>query len=471
MTIGTPTDPFASLHETLRGDYWLPDHPEYEARRRVWNRAHDRHPAIIVRPHGTADVAHAVRWADAEGFPIAVQGGGHHAAGFGTCDDGMVLDMSAMRSVLVNPAENTVVVQGGARAADVIRETQLFGLAVPTGNLGAVGMAGITLGGGMGYLRRKYGLTCDSLTAADLVLADGTAVHVDALHEPDLFWAIRGGGGNFGVATALHYRLHRVGPTVLGIQVMYSARDLRPVLRGVRDFLADASHDISLNIDVVGLPPRPGLPPELAGERVVMLSGMHAGADLAQAAQEAAPLSEFAPPLMNLTGPVSYSALHGRLDAMLPPDHCGYLESTYVKQFSDTLIDQIATIVDQSGPLTHIGLWPMGGKMAEPSADATAFGDRKAAAVLMLEAGWQAAEEAADAQAWVAFHRDRLEAHVYNGGTYLNLTEAVRDPATLIKNTYGANLRRLEAVKRQYDPKNTFRFNLNIDPTADEAVS
>lgn len=451
-----------ALRQAVQGRVIQSGDEDYEACRQVWNRAYDRHPYVIVVPQGVSDVVAAVRFAKAQGLLIAVRSGGHHVAGLGSCDDGVVVDMSDMRSVVVNPTHRTAMVQGGATARDVIRETQLFGLAVPTGNVGAVGIAGLTTGGGMGYLRRQYGLTCDSLIAVDVVLADGTFVHASQTEHSDLLWAIRGGGGNFGIVTALYFTLYPVGPTVVGIHTMYAAEDASRVLYGCREFLEQCGTEVSINIDVAAIPPLPFMPPELVGRRVIIVNGMNAEADLEKAAATVQPLRELATPLMDGTGPVDYAVLHGRLDAMLPPEHRGHVESLYVQDLSDRFLDQMVEIVQSAKPGNLIMVWPLGGQMAYSDAQSSAFGDRSAAAVVMLEAMWQESSGADDGIAWAKRSLQQLEAFGMDGATYLNLVGSPSED--VVQNTYGDNFAKLRALKRQYDPNNVFRFNLNINP-------
>ncbi len=452
------------LRQLVRGAVIVPEDAEYDAARAVWNRHPDRRPAVIVRAESTADVMHAVRYAARHGLPVSVRSGGHHVAGLGAGDGAMMVDMTRMRAVVVDPDTQTAIVQGGATAQDVIRETQMFGLALPTGNIGRVGVAALALGGGLGFLRRRYGLTCDHLLAADLILADGSFVHVDADHHPDLFWAIRGGGGNFGIAVALYVRLVPAGPTVAGIHTVYRFQDAETVLKGCRAFLDRCDDDVSMNIDIMSVPPVPGIPPFLAGQTVIMVSGMHAGSPVEAAVEAVQPLRRLAEPIMDQTGPMDYAALHTILDHLLPPVHHGHMESLYANAWSDDLLEHIVAIMTEAQPGQMCMLWPLGGQMARPPADATAFGDRAADLLVIWEAGWQNAEAAAAGIDWVRRARNTLSAYAYNGGTYLNVTDVAYDPEGILMRTYGPNYARLRAVKRQYDPDNRFRFNANIAP-------
>lgn len=451
--------------QAVRGDVLLPEDPDYEISRAVWNRHPVRRPAIIVRPKGIQDVVYAVKFARSHQLPISVKSGGHHVAGLGVGDDCLTVDLSWMRSVVVNRGDQTAMVAGGATAADVIHKTQLHGLAIPTGNIGQVGMAALAMGGGMGFLRRRYGLTCDFLESAEVVLADGTVAYVDADRHPDLFWAIRGGGGNFGIATALHFRLVEVGPMVAGIHTFYSFADAKAVLAGCRDFLAACGPAVSINIDIMSMPRFPELPPFLSGQTVIVVSGMHAGRDLDDALSTIRPLRILAEPLADMTGAMTYTALHSILDGMLPKEHFGHVESLYAKTFTDTLIDEVIQIMTSAHPGQMLMLWPLGGKMAEIPAGATAFGDRGAGLIVMLESSWEHRSQAPAGIAWVQQARASLAHHAFNGGTYLNVTNPTTPEAEhVIRATYGSNYPRLLHLKKTYDPDNLFRFNANINP-------
>lgn len=453
----------AWLRATVRGRVILPEDGAYEAARQVWNRAYDRRPVVVVVCEGVSDVMAAVRYAAAQHLPVSVRSGGHHVAGMGAGDGAVMLDLRAMRTVLVDPARETAIVQGGAVAADVIRETQAFGLAVPTGDASTVGMAALALGGGMGYLRRQHGLTCDHLIGADMVLADGTFAHVSADRHPELFWALRGGGGNFGVATALYFRLQRVGPAVMGIRLMYPAEDAPAVLRGCREFLA-ANPEVTLNIALMQVPDRPGAPPPLVGRRLLYVHGLHPSGDLAQAAKAIRPLRELATPFVDLSGPTDYLTQHTALDTMIPPFHTGYADSIYVRDLSDELLDTLLEHAAAARPGNVMVVWPLGGRMAEVAPDATAFGDRGAGALVMIESTWEDATGRPAGVEWVQAVQRDLIPHHYNGGTYLNLTGSQHPDYARIAATYGDNWGRLQAIKRQYDPDNRFRFNANIHP-------
>lgn len=461
----TPTPSAQSLEGVLRGSLLQEDHPDYHTKRQVWNVHHNRHPQMIVVAHGAADVVHAVKYARAHKLPVSVRSGGHHVAGMGACDNGVMIDMTAMHSVVVDPKTQTAVVGGGAIARHVIHECQLFGLALPTGNIGGVGVSALALGGGMGYLRRQWGLTLDNLLAVDLVLPDGSFAHASPQEHPELFWALRGSGSNFGVATALYFQLHPVGPTVVGIHTVYDAKDIDQVIPQCIDFLEHSSREISLNIDVVSIPPIPQAPAPLAGKQCIMLTGMHAGSDLEKAVREVQPLRELAVPLMDGTGPISYETLHTLLDAILPSTVTSYTQSLYVHQWTADFFDAFSEEVRHAGPTQMMMLWPLGGKMAEPGADATAFGDRTAVGVVMIEGLWMDPGDREMVVSQVNDAYSRLLPFSHHGhATYLNLIGEGPHLAAAMKDTYQDNYPRLQRLKQQLDPDNLFCYNVNIKP-------
>ncbi|MFK4149911.1 FAD-binding oxidoreductase [Streptomyces sp. NPDC004065] len=267
----------AELEAGLRGTVVRPGDPSYDQARAVWNAAHDKHPALVVRCAGTADVIRAVEFARSEDLLVAVRGGAHSIAGFSTCDDGMVIDLSPMKGAVVDPVRRRIVAQAGLTWADFDHETQAFGLAVTGGLVSSTGISGFTLGGGVGWLLRRYGLASDNLTAAEVVTADGRVVRAAADEHPELFWALRGGGGNFGVVTSLEYRLHEVGPQVLGGLIFYPGAQARQVVTGWRELTADMPDELTTVVNLTTAPPVPFLPPEVHGTRVAVVAGLYAG--------------------------------------------------------------------------------------------------------------------------------------------------------------------------------------------------
>ncbi|GLG02074.1 FAD-linked oxidase [Alicyclobacillus hesperidum subsp. aegles] len=458
-----------ALEQAVVGDVVFPEHPEYEARRKVWNGLFDPKPAVIVVCQNADDVSAAVQYANRQGLPVAVRGRGHHIAGYGSCDGGVLVDTSAMRDVLVDATTQTVKVACGVSAGEVIRATQTHGLAVPTGDVSKVGIAGLTLGGGMGYLRRKYGLTCDHLIEAEMVLANGQQVRVSATENAELFWAIRGGGGNFGIVTSFTFQARRIGPTVYGIRLMYSAADVETVLQGCREYLRTDRADVSFNIAIHTIPPLPHLPQHLIGQKVVSINGMHAGEDMELAALDSEPLRKLATPLLDLCGPIDYTDLHTHLDEQVPEGMPAYGRSIYLSTLDDPSIATIAQAVDTAPPTAMAMVWLLGGRMAEVPASETAFGARDAEALFIMEElvipePSDAVQKARVSSAWVDHVHRSLAEEQLSVATYLNMAGLEEQPEIVVRATYGANYARLSAIKREFDPDNVFRLNPNILP-------
>ena len=328
------------LESTLLGALVRPGDPDYDQARAVWNAAHDRRPALIIRCAGTADVIRAVQFARSEGLPVAVRGGAHSVAGFSTSDGGVVIDTSPMTGIRVDPAGRRAVAQPGLTWSEFDHETQAFGLAVTGGLVSSTGIAGFTLGGGIGWLLRKYGLTCDNLLSADVVTADGQLVTASEHEHPDLFWALRGGGGNFGVVTSLEYRLHPVGPQVFAGPVFYAAADAAEVLRGWRDRTASMPDELTTLANILVAPPVPFLPEAVHGQMVIGVLGVYAGSveDGANAAQ---PLRALAEPIADLMGPMPYTVIQSLLDPLWQAGAQNYFSGVMLDQLADETIETL----------------------------------------------------------------------------------------------------------------------------------
>jgi hypothetical protein len=337
------------LEATLRGGLVRPADPDYDQARTVWNAAHDRHPALIIRCAGTADVIRAVEFARSEGLEVAVRGGAHSIAGFSTCDGGVVIDTSPMQGIRVDPPGRRAVAQPGLTWSEFDHETQAFGLAVTGGLVSTTGIAGFTLGGGLGWLLRKCGLTCDNLLSADVVTADGQLVTASDQEHPDLLWALRGGGGNFGVVTSLEYHLHPVGPLVFAGAVFYDAADAAQVVRGWRDLTDAMPDELTTLANILVAPPVPFLPEVVHGQPVVAILGVYAGSveDGARAAQ---PLRTLAEPITDLMGPMPYTAMQGLLDPLWHAGAHNYFTAALLDQLTDDTID---TLLASTRPAEH----------------------------------------------------------------------------------------------------------------------
>jgi FAD/FMN-containing dehydrogenase len=457
-TFGEAT--LGELAQALRGDLIRPDDPGYDEARSIWNGAHDRRPALIVRCHGVADVLKAVEFARSEGLPLAIRGGGHSIPGFSTVDGGLVLDLSPMNGIRVDPGRGTVVAQGGCLWRDVDAETQAFGLAVTGGLVSSTGIGGFTLGGGIGWLVRKAGLTSDNLIAADIVTADGQYLHTSEQERPELLWALRGGGGNFGVVTSLELRLHKVGPTIFGGLVFYPGEHAEQILHGFRAAVANAPDDLTALVNMTTAPPAPFLPEEVHGKPIVAVGAMWAGHPEDGDARTRS-LRELAPVITDLFGPMPYTAQQALLDPLYPRGMWNYFRSA----FFDDLDDSASRIVKEfhriPNPITEIHVHHLGGAMGRVPGDATAFGTRDREFILNVVARSTGADGFPPVVAWARGATDALGA---DAATYVNFTgEGSEDRvrAAYPKATY----ERLVTVKDEYDPTNLFRLNQNIPPS------
>jgi FAD/FMN-containing dehydrogenase len=451
----------ARLRGRFRGALLAPGTEGYEEARRVWNGAVDRRPALIARCAGADDVVQAVRFAREQDLPVSVRGGGHAVAGHAVCDAGLMIDLSLMKAVRVDPGAGTARVAGGALLGDLVRATQRFGLAAPAGVVSHTGVGGLTLGGGLGHLMRRFGLTVDNLLGVDLITADGQALHVDQASEPELFWGLRGGGGNFGIATAFEYRLHPVGPVVLGGPIFWPVADAPEVLGFLRDFAPQAPDELGIVLTARLAPPGPLLPPEQHGRPVVGLLLVWTG-DPAAGQRAIAPLRRLGRPVADLVRPTPFLSLQSILDAGNPHGMGWYWRSQRVRDLSDDVIGVLADRVDAiTSPLSYIAGFAMGGAAARVDPGATAVGARPLGYELSIVAGWPpGGPDGGRHRAWVQRGWEALAAH--RTGVFSHFLSD--EGAAGLKDAYGGRLRRLTALKDRYDPDNLFRMNANIPP-------
>jgi FAD/FMN-containing dehydrogenase len=450
-----------ALAAALRGEVLTPESPGYDAARAVWNGMIDRRPGLVVRAVGPADVVRTVQFAREQGLLLALRGGGHNIAGLGVCQGGLVLDLSRMRAVRVDPASRTARVEAGATLADLDHEAQLFGLATPVGINSTTGIAGLTLGGGFGWLSRKHGLTVDNLVSVDIVTAAGELLQASELEHEDLFWAIRGGGGNFGVVTSFEFRLHPVGPEVLAGLVVHPFADAPQVLREWRDLTRDAPDDLACWVVMRQAPPLPFLPPEWHGREVLVLAMFWAGEREAGEAA-LAPFRALGNPLADVVGPHSYAAWQQAFDPLLTPGARNYWKSHDFAELSDAALDALAgPIRALPDPGCEVFLGQLGGAVGRRPADATAYPHRDTRYIVNVHARW---EDRNRDEACIAWARDafRLAAPFASGGVYVNFLTG--EEADRVAAAYGPNQDRLAELKRRYDPGNLFRFNQNIRP-------
>jgi FAD/FMN-containing dehydrogenase len=459
--------PSAATIETLKtgmsGPVILPDEPGYDAARRIWNAMIDKHPAIIARCSGVADVMHAVRVARDEGLLVSVRGGGHNIAGSALCDQGLTIDLSGMRSVHIDPEARRAYVEPGATLADLDHEAQAFGLATPVGINSTTGIAGLTLGGGFGWLTRKYGLTVDNLLAAEVVTADGKRIRASAEEHPDLFWAIRGGGGNFGIVTQFVFALHEVGPTVLCGLVVYPFEQAESVLTRYRAYVETIPDELCVWAVLRKAPPLPFLPDAVHGREVVIFAFMHSG-DIDEGQRLVEPIHHFGDPIGEHVGPAPYSAWQQGFDPLLTPGARNYWKSHNFDALSDEVI---ATVISYAGklpsPQCEIFIALLGGEANRVASDATAYAHRDVKFVMNVHGRWDSAAEDDDCVSW---SREFFEAArpYASGGVYVNFMSA--DEIDRVAAAYGANYERLARIKQRYDPDNLFRMNQNIRPAA-----
>jgi FAD/FMN-containing dehydrogenase len=453
------------LRARVGGRLVLSGDPEYESARRVWNGMIDRRPALVVRCRGTADVIASVGFAREHALLVAVRGGGHNVAGFATCDGGIVIDLSGMRDVRVDPRSGVVRVAGGATWADVDRETQVFGLAVPGGIVSTTGVAGLTLGGGQGWLRRTHGMTCDSLLSVDVVTADGEVVTASESDHPDLFWALRGGGGNFGVATSLEFRAHAVGPLIAFAGPGYPLESAAQVMAAVRDFAADAPDEVNVATTWWSIPPVPAFPEELHGRAVIVVGAAYAG-DPVRGADILQPLKEIEEPLLDLSGTLPWTALQQMFDPFFPAgDLHYYWKSLYLSGLPDDAVRTVAEhVASRPSSMSMASIWALGGALARVDASATATGSRDAPYLLEILANWADPSDSGANVRWAQGLFEAMEAYG-TGKTNVNFPGHGDDRA-FGRAAFGEHLPRLVEIKRKYDPSNLFRLNQNIDPEA-----
>lgn len=447
---------------TLRGPVLEPGDPGYDSARAIWNAMIDKRPALIARCAGTADVLAAVAFARANDVPLAVRGGGHNIAGNALCDDGLVIDLTGMRAVHVDPDAGVAYVEGGALLSDVDHETQAYGLAVPLGINSTTGVAGLTLGGGFGWLSRMYGLAVDNLIGAEIVTADGRRSHTSDQEEPDLFWAIRGGGGNFGVVTRFEFTLHQVGPMVTAGLIVFPFAQAREVLTQYRDLVNSLPNELSVWGVLRKAPPLPFLPPDVHGTDIVALAVFSPLPEDA-AMPLIAPIRSFGRVLGEHVGAMPYTAWQKIFDPLLTPGARNYWKSHNFTGLSDEAIDVVVRFAGNvPTPATEIFLGLIGGKANDPQPDETAYPHRNVLYAMNVHGRWT---DPADDARCIAWARDFFAAaKPYSAGSvYINFI--TQDEAGRIREAYGQNYDRLVQAKNQYDPRNLFRFNHNIPPT------
>lgn len=462
-TIDTlPPAAIPEFRERFRGALVLPDDDAYHDARQVWNGMIDKYPAIIARPTGTADVVEAIQFGRTHELPIAVRGGGHNVSGSAVCDAGIVIDLVEMDGVFVDPSKRTVRAGGGATLGDVDRETQLHGLATPLGVVSATGIAGLTLNGGMGHLRRALGLACDNLLSAEIVTADGRILHANAADHPDLLWALRGGGGNFGVVTSFEYRLHEVDE-VFGLMAMHDADRTVEALETFRAWAETAPDAASVIPIYMVVPELDEYPEEIWGRHAITFAGCYLG-EATEAEEVFAPLRTFAEPLVDFSEPMPYTILQTLFDEEFPDGLRYYWKGIYLDRLTDEAIELFERHGRRSpSALSTIDLWHLGGAVSDVAKAETAFWHRDKPYLFNVEANWEDPSTDDENVAWVRSTLEAVESLQSSGGGYGNFPGFLEDPARAV---YGENYERLAEVKARYDPENVFQLNQNVEPAS-----
>ena len=451
------------LRQALMGPVVAPGDADYERSRRVWNGVIDRHPALVARCASTADVVEAVRFARSERLLTAVRGGGHNVAGYGTCDGGIVIDLSAMRGVEVDAERRLARVQGGALWSDVDTAAQAHGLGVTGGLISHTGVGGLTLGGGIGWLMRKHGLTCDNLLAADLVTADGMRVRASGDENPELLWALRGGGGNFGVVTSFEFALHPVG-SVYGGGILQPLEQAGEFLRAYREWAPDAPDELTTLANFITVPPAPSFPADLHGRKVMAVGFCYSGSQ-EDGDRAIEPLRRMGAPVFETAALMPYAVRNTLQDPSAPPGLCSYWKSDYLTGLDDALIDLLVECARQAtSPFSMIHVYQLGGAVARTDEDSAAYAHRSAPFVASIIAAWMDPSEDATAHVdWTRQYWSRLRPHT--AGTYVNFLGD--EGADRVRDAYGDDTyARLAAVKAAFDPTNLFRLNHNVEPSS-----
>ncbi len=448
----------------LHGELIEPTDEAYATARRIWNRTANRFPALIVKAQDAADVARSVHFAREHGLPLAVRSGGHSLAGYSTVDDGLILDLSGLKRISIDPESRTAWAQGGVLAGEYANAAQQYGLATSMGDSGTVGISGLTTGGGIGWHVRKQGLTIDNLLAAEIVTADGRIVNASATENPDLFWALRGGGGNFGIVTGFQYRLHPVGTILGGAIALPPTKD---VIRNFFEFASQAPDELTMIAHLMKAPPAPFIPEEAVGQLMFVVMVSYSG-DLDEGERVIAPLRALAEPIVDIISPMPYTAMFQlTAEGTLPAR--ATIRSGFFPSLEDSMIDTLLEYGAQEFPsMGFAQIRVLGGQMARVGIYETAFVHRDAAMMLSVIDHWEDPEEDAAHHAWVNAQWKALEG--YRSGVYVNFLEDEGPQRT--REAYSAETyARLGKIKRYYDPTNLFRLNQNIQPVRLEAAA
>ena len=452
----------AALRGQLRGVLCLPGEPGYDQARTVWNGMIDRRPAAIVRAAGAADVVRAVKLARQHRLLLAIRGGGHNIAGNAVCEGGLMIDLSPMKSVRIDPVGRTARVEPGVTLGEFDREAQAFGLATPLGINSTTGVAGLTLGGGFGWISRKHGLSIDNLLSVDLVTANGELVRASERDDPDLFWAVRGGGGNFGVATSFKFRLHPVGPEVIAGLIVHPFDKAKELLEGYRRAVANAPEELTCWVVMRKAPPLPFLPKDVHGKEVLVFAMCYAG-DLESGRKAVAPIQALGKPIADVVGPSPFAGWQTAFDPLLAPGARNYWKSHDFVELSDGAIKVMVDYVGRlPSPDCEVFVGNLGGAVNRVAAGATAYPHRDIQFVMNVHTRWGDAANDRECIAWARQLFDAMTPHA-TGGVYVNFMPE-EESQRVSQGAYGPNYQRLSKLKAKYDPDNLFRMNQNIRP-------
>lgn len=463
-SVTVSAEALATFRSRMRGPVLVPGDDGYDTVRQVWNKMIDKRPQVIARCTGAADVIAAVNFGREQHLLTAIHGGGHGAAGHAVCDDGLMIDLSLMKGIRIDPQRRTVHAQGGVTWGDLDHEAQAFGLAVPGGIVSTTGIAGLTLGGGYGWLRRKHGLSCDNLLSVDIVTADGQLRTANETQHPDLFRAVRGGGGNFGVVTSFEYRLHPVGPDVMFLGVMYPIELAPQLLPRWRDFMATAPDEFSGNAMFWTIPEGSAFPPELYNRDIFFLPGVYSGPP-AEGERLLQPLRTLAEPLLDMSGVLPFTIVQSLFD-WVSPDHerLHYWKSLFLHQLDEpTMAELMKWVTNRPVSSALVDLWWMEGAVGRMPKGATALDDRSSPVTLVFNTIW---DDPSGSDANIAWTRAFYEAMrpFSPGGSYLNFPGFGEEGEDLVRRAFGPNYADLAIIKAKYDPSNFFRLNQNITP-------
>jgi FAD/FMN-containing dehydrogenase len=462
--IGSELTPAAiqEFKANLRGTLLDPQSDGYDVTRRVWNGMIDRRPGLIARCAGVSDVIRSVNFARMHNLRVSVRGGGHNVTGNAVCDGGLMIDLSPMKGIHVDPAGKTVRAEAGVTWRELDHETQAFGLATTGGTISTTGIAGLTLGGGVGYLMRRCGLAIDNLISADVVTADGQFLTASESRNSDLFWGLRGGGGNFGIVTSMEYRLHEIGPIVTGGMLLYPVSQAPELLRFLRDYLVTTPDEFMAYAIFLTAPPAPFIPEHLQGTKLFAIAVCHTGT-LKEGEEAVAPLRAFTPPAIDMVGPMPYTAVQQLFDAGTPPGLQVYLKSDYFDDLSDEVIEVLVTnAANVTSPMSVVIIFPMGGAVGRVAKEATAFSYRDAGYDYVVYSIWADPSESERHIRWTREFGAAMQP--FSTGVYVN--ELGNEGEDRVRAAYGnQTYQRLVALKNRYDPTNFFRLNQNIRPT------